>query len=148
LLTGRAGVALALMEAARATGASAWATLARETLAGCAAVLSNVGVVKHVGGGVAGAGGVIHALARCAAAHGCEESRQRAVSLLDLIHSRQLWRRQGEDRAAGRAGLVDCIHAGGLAGEAGPLLAVLAAAGPTELGPGRRYAASAAPLLA
>ena len=131
ILSGHAGLALALRELARTLERSDLATLAAETLHG-----AGRGVVAHpraalaAGAGYAvGAGGLVAALAED------EASRSLAVEVWGLASAAEVWMRSGGDFVSGLAGWRVAAEA-------------LGEAVPSRHGPGRPYAPSARPRLA
>ena len=139
----------ALMEAGLATETSAWTRLAADALLGCASSEQTIEWLCFGGVGIAGAGGVVYALARAGEALQDRRLRGLAETLVDSIYVGQLWRGHGDDAVAGRAGLIACLRASRLSTERTALLIeTVTTADSAMLGRGHRYSPSAAALLA
>ena len=131
ILSGRAGVALALLELARALRRSDLADLARETSSGAAKdFLRYPSLFLRFGAGyVVGAGGLVATLARE------PQLRSFALDMYRLAVDREIWMRSGGDFVSGLAGWCE----GALA---------LGEPAPSQHGTGRPYAPGAHARLA
>ena len=130
VLSGRAGVALALLELAARLGRPALAALARESLEGAARrYIDNADAFAACGAGhVVGAGGLVAACARAGLDAAARETWRAAAS-------REVWMRSGADYVSGLDGWREAARA-------------LGEAAPGSHGAGRPYAPSALPWLA
>jgi lantibiotic modifying enzyme len=131
ILSGRAGLALALHELAERLGRPALADLARETLSGAARdYLNHMEVNLPYGAGyLVGAGGLINALA------GEPGLRQLAAEVFRQASRQEIWMQSGDDYVSGLAGWREAAHS-------------LGAAVPVRHGAQRPYAPSAVRRLA
>ena len=109
VLSGRAGLGLALLELARALGRSDIAGLAREALAGAGRDhVDHARTNRYLGAGYAvGAGGLVATLAREPAL------RPLAVEVWRCASSHEVWMRSGGDFASGLAGWREAARAVG-----------------------------------
>lgn len=131
VLSGRAGVALALAELAERLNRPDFAALARETLEGAAreyiANPAQAGAI--VGGWAVGVGGLVCALARD------PELRDLALRVRDAANAHEVWMQAGADYVSGLAGWQEAARA-------------LGEEAPAAHGAARAYAPSSLPRLA
>ena len=131
VLSGRAGLATALLELGDGLGRPDLTTLAREALRGAALdYIDYNDAHPYLGAGYAvGVGGLLDALARR------PETREEAERVYQAVCESEAWMRSGNDFVSGLAGLRDAVLA-------------IGATPPTCHGPERAYVPSALPRLA
>ena len=131
VLSGRAGLAEALLELARGLDRPDLAALAREALANAAReFIEHIDALLRFGAGYAiGAGGLVTILARE------RELRPLAVEIWQAAAAREIWMQSGSDFVSGLAGWREAALA-------------LGETAPSRHGPGRPYAPSALARLA
>ena len=100
VLSGRAGIALALLEMARGLQRAALAALARETLVGAAKLYA----ANHHYNARYGAGHVVGAAGLVAALANAGSMRAEALQLHEFVASREIWMQSGGDFVSGLAG--------------------------------------------
>ena len=131
VLSGRAGLAKALLDLARGLDRPDLAALAREALAGAAQdFIEHIDALLRLGAGYAvGAGGLVAILARE------RELRPLAAGIWQAAAAREIWMQSGSDFVSGLAGWSEAASA-------------LGETAPSRHGPGRPYAPSALARLA